>query len=78
MNNYIPFDPYSMPNAMKKKGKFMTAEEAKQALKDGKKVRCVKWRGYIESKVLIVDDCDDRVFGDVFEENENDEWEIVE
>ena len=52
----------------------MTADEAKQALNEGKKVRCVKWivHEYI-SKGFNEDFTDS-----IFEANKDDDWEIVE
>ena len=58
----------------------MTSEEAKQALKDGKKVRAVKWwsHEYVKMENLMVNDSGERVYGDIFEDLEDDDWEIVE
>ena len=57
----------------------MTADEAKQALKEGKNVRCVKWflpDSYISKEKY---DCWVKSLGaDVFEEFKDDKWEIVE
>jgi len=62
----------------------MTAEQAKQALREGKRVRAVKWwrYEYIYEKpsqiffnhITSIDEIDEAIF----EDYKDDEWEIVE
>jgi hypothetical protein len=54
----------------------MTSDEAKQALKEGKRVRAVKWwsHEYIE-KGEIINNFGEAVDEVVFEDYKDDEWE---
>jgi len=58
----------------------MTADEAKQALKDGKHVRPKSWtEGYSIAEVTIIMSSDGEVYTErVFDKFKDDEWEIVE
>jgi hypothetical protein len=61
---------------------IMTAEEAKQALKEGKKVAYNQWKRceYIKQamRLVIVDEEGNIVTDNIFNTQKDHEWEIVE
>lgn len=60
----------------------MTAEEAKQALKEGKKVACMEWKRFeyikLETRLVIVDEEGSFYTNKIFESYKDKEWEIID
>jgi len=60
---------------VEKKNVGLSAEEAKQALKEGKKVRPKEWAEDVD-KCYLTNDIKET--GSIFELYKDDEWELVE